>query len=90
MFHTIYNNEVLDRKVLRVITGALSKVPWKMLYLETATIPISSVIIARRLNYLQTILKKSKEDVIWKVYKAQKSSRGDWKNLVQEDIIKIG
>ena len=77
--------EVLDRKILREITGAHSKAPWEMLYLETATLPISSVIIARRLNYLQTILKRNNEEVIWKVYTAQKSAptKGDWTNLVQ-------
>ena len=63
-----------------------------MLYLETATLPISSVIVARRLNYLQTILKRSKDEVIWKVYTAQKSAqiKGDWTNLVQEDMGAIG
>ena len=83
--------EVLDRKILREITGAHSKAPWEMLYLETATLPISSVIIARRLNYLQTILKRNNEEVIWKVYTAQKSAptKGDWTNLVQEDMGKI-
>ena len=53
--------EVLDRKILREITGAHSKVPWEMLYLETSVLPISSVVIVRRLIYLQNILKKNRK-----------------------------
>ena len=80
--------EVLDRKILRAITGAHSKVPWEMLYLETAVLPISSVIIARRLGYLQTILKRTENEIIWKVYTAQKDAptKGDWVNLVEDDM----
>ena len=37
--------EVLDRKILRVILGAHSKVPSEMLYLETGAISISHVIL---------------------------------------------
>ena len=84
--------EVLDRKILRAILGAHSKVPWEMLYLETSVLPISNVITARRLHYLQTILKRSNDEIIRKVYTAQKSnpSKGDWINLVQEDMRIIG
>ena len=84
--------EVLDRKILRSIVGTHSKVPWKVLYLETSVLPISSVITARRLLNLQTILKRSTKEIIRKVYEAQKSSpiKGDWINLVREDMKQIG
>ena len=80
--------EVLDRKILREITGAHSKVPWEMLYLKTSVLPIASVIIARRLIYLQDILKRTEKEIILKVYTAQKESpsQGDWIDLVQEDM----
>ena len=80
--------EVLDRKILREITGAHIKVPCEMLYLETSVLPIASVIIARRLIYLQNILKRTENEIILKVYTAQKKSptQGDWINLVQEDM----
>ena len=51
-------------------------------------LPIASVIIARRLIYLQDILKRTDNEIILKVYTAQKESptRSDWINLVQEDM----
>lgn len=63
-----------------------------MLYLKTSVLPISSVITARRLLHLQTILKRSTKEIIRKVYEAQKSSpiKGDWINLVREDMKQIG
>ena len=59
-----------------------------MLYLETSVLPISNMINARRLHYLQTILKRSNDEIIRKVYTAQKSnpSKRDWINLLQEDM----
>ena len=59
----LYNSEVwcsykrADLKVIEVleilheIIGIHSKVPWEMLYLEMLVLPISSVIIVRRLIY---------------------------------------
>ena len=47
--------EVIDRKILWVITGAQAKVPIEMLYLETAQLPIIHVITLRRLMYWHTI-----------------------------------
>ena len=72
--------EVLDRKILRAVLGAHSKVLWEVLYLETAVLPISNVITARR-QWNQK-----------KVYTAQKSdpSKGDWINIVQDDMRMIG
>ena len=63
---------------------------------DTVFSPISQVCtrgvtLARRLNYLQNILKRSKDELTWKVYKSQKSSpsKGNWTNIVQEDMGKI-
>ena len=56
--------EVLDRKILQAIIGAHIKVQWEMLYLETAVFPISSLIIARRLMYLQTIFKRTENESV--------------------------
>ena len=66
--------EVLNRKILRAILGANSKVPSQMLYLETGAIPIAHVISVKRLVYFQNILKKQDDEIIKKVYLAQKSN----------------
>merc|ERR1719319_1363010 len=52
--------EVLDHKILRMITGAHSKIPSEMLYLETGELDISSVISVRRLSYWHNILRRHK------------------------------
>ena len=79
--------EVLDGKILRAILGAHCKVPSEMLYLETGAVPISHVISVRRLVYLQTILKKSNNEIVKKVYLAQKRNpcNGDWIKLIDSD-----
>ena len=56
-----------------------------MLYLETAVLPISSVIIARRLGYLQTILKITENEITCTAQK-DAPTKGDWVNLVEEDM----
>ena len=56
--------EVIDHDILRAITGAQAKSPTEMLYLETALVPVKSVIIVRRLPYLQTILHRHNNEPI--------------------------
>ena len=81
---------VLDRKILRLITGAHRKTPSEMLYLETGALKISHVIAVRRLMYLRNILERHDDEVVKKVYIAQKKnpSKGDWVTTVTEDLEK--
>jgi hypothetical protein len=62
-----------------------------MLYLETAELPIKSVMSVRRLLYLQTILKRNENELTKRVYTSMKENpvQGDWINLVKEDLEKI-
>ena len=57
------------------------------LFLETWTIPIKYIWAARRLIYLQNILKRDKTELIKRVYQAQKEDclKGDFAQLVQDD-----
>ena len=79
--------EVLDRKILRLILNSHSKSPSEILYLKTGCLPIKDVITVRRLSYLHTTLERSEDEIIKKVYLAQKKqqSEGDWLNLVDID-----
>ena len=83
--------EVLDHKILRTITGAHSKVPLEMLYLETGELNISNVISVRRLLYWHNILRRHERELISKVYYAMKEKpiKGDWIELVKADLQKI-
>ena len=84
--------EVIDCKILWVITGAQAKVPIEMLYLETAQLPIIHVITVRRLMYWHTILNRNKEQLISKIYFAMKNNplKDDWIHHVMKDLEKIG
>ena len=83
---------VIDNKILRVITGAQSKVPVEMLFLETGQISIYHVISVRRLMYWHTILKRNSEELIYHIYRAMKETplKGDWIKLLEEDLEKVG
>ena len=83
--------ELLDKKILRLILGAHSKIPCEMLYLESGALPPQHVITVRRLSYLQTILKRHDTEIIRKVYSAQKRNpcKGDWIKLVETDMKQI-
>ena len=79
--------QVLDRYILRLILRAQAKVPCEMLYLETGALELKHVIAVRRLVYIQHILKKHDEEIVKKIYVAQKKSpcTGDWVLIVAED-----
>ena len=82
---------IIDRKILRVITGSQAKVPIEMLYLETSQIPIPHILSIRRILYWHTLLKRLREELTSQVYYAMKVSplKGDWINLLKEDHEKV-
>ena len=84
--------ETIDRTLLKFIIGAHAKTPSELLYLETATIPLRYTISIRRLIYHQVILSRSDDELIKRVYEAQKinPSRGDWIEELKEDYVLIG
>ena len=61
-------------------------------YLETGAIPIRYVLIGRRLMYLWTILQKNEEELVSKVFRAQKMFpvKDDFVNQIKEDKEEIG
>ena len=83
--------QVMDRMLLRYITGAHAKVQNEFLYLETGVIPLKEIISSRRLMYLQNILKKAPDEIVRQVYEEQKLNpvKGDWIELLQNDCEKF-
>ena len=65
-----------------------SKTSLELLYLETGVIPIRYIIKARRLAYLRNILNKDKNELISRVYFAQKRKplKDDWYLTVKNDL----
>jgi hypothetical protein len=83
--------EVIDNKILLLITGAQQKSPTEMLFLETAELPLINVISVRRLMYLHTILRRHENEITNRIYQAMKEEpiKGDWIELVKEDLESI-
>ena len=65
---------VLDRTILRLITGAQRKAPSEKFYLETGALKISHVVAVRRLVYLRNVLEMQDDKGVKKVYNAKKKN----------------
>ena len=72
--------EIVDKILLRKITGAHSKTPVEFLYLEMGCIPLKYLIKCRRIMYFHYLLNRNQNDMIFKFLKAQQSNpkKNDW------------
>ena len=84
--------EKVDEALLRGLLTAHSKVPLEALYLETKSIPLRFIVASRRLMYLHNILQKDEDELVRRVYEAQRMdpSPGDFVELVKEDMDTLG
>ena len=96
VWHSILVNDLLpiekiDEALLRFILDAHAKAPIETLYLESGAIPIRFIIANRRINYLQTLLKRDDKELTKKILKAQlkNTSEGDFAQLVKSDFEQI-
>ena len=87
----LHNLKIIDHQILRLITGAQSKVPVEMLFLETSQVPIIDIISVRRLLYLYEILRRPKNELIVQIYTAMKERplKNDWIHLIYQDMQKF-
>ena len=76
---------------MKVICDGNSKTPTEFFYLETEATLLMNIISSRRIMFLHNILRRNKEELVKRVYKAQKqnSTKGDFM-LVKDDLLKIG
>ena len=84
--------EKIDEALLRSILNAHSKIPREALYLETKSTPIRYIIASRRLMYLHTILQKNKDELVRKIYEAQKVDpvQGDFVEIIKDEKESLG
>ena len=84
--------EVLDRSLLKRILSTPNSTPTAALYLETGCLSIRTIIKARRLNYLQYLVKLPKEDMLSRFFYCQwlNSSQHDWTQQVKVDLEDLG
>ena len=74
--------------IVSILAKLKPKIPGAALYLETGQIPVRYILACRRILYLQTILHRDTEELIQKVYTAQKTDpvKGDICQLVEKDL----
>ena len=84
--------ESVDNMLFKSVFQAPFSTPIAAYYLETGAIPIRYVLIGRRLMYLWTILQKNEDELVSKVFKAQKlfPVKDDFVNQIIEDKEEIG
>ena len=84
--------EMVDEHLLRSMVEGHSKTPLEFLYLEAGALPIRFIITSRRVIYLQSILKRPEDELVRRVYYAQKENpvNGDFVKLIQADFDLLG
>ena len=84
--------ESVDEALIRGILKAHSKTPKEFLYLETGAMPLRWIISQRRINYMNHILQRDDNELVKKVWLAQKNNpvQGDFVKLVQKDLKDLG
>ena len=84
--------EKIDKSFLRAVLKAHKGTTSELLYLETGAVPIKWIIAEKRILYLKHILSRNENELIKKVYLAQKgsSSQGDFTKLVEKDLQLFG
>ena len=77
---------------MRVICNGHSKTFIEFLYLETAALPLNQIVAYCRIMYLHNILNRNDEELVKRVYKAQKDNptQGDFICLVKKDLENMG
>ena len=86
---TIEELEKLDNILLKKIFELPTSTPAAFLHLELGTIPIRFVLMIRRLNFLQYILKEQEDSLIL-VAQIENTLKGDWWEAAHHDIVEIG
>ena len=80
--------EAIDEDLLRKFLKSHSTTPKEFLYLEAGAVSIKWIIAQRRINFLKCILEKDSDELLLKVFKAQKEkpTTGDFVKLVEQDM----
>ena len=85
--HHVQSLEKYDLSLLRKIMNAHSKTASEAFFFELGRLPLRFILSKRRLMYLWHVLHRDTEEIIWKIYEAQKikSSKGDWFELLKNE-----
>ena len=83
---------MVDRSLMRNYFKVPNSTPIAGLYLESGSVRISTLIKARRINYLHYLLKLPNGDMLSKFFSTQwnHSTKGDWTEQVKLDLLDFG
>ena len=78
----------LDKLFFRRLLRVPKSTPIESFYLEMGAIPVSIIIQMRRLNYLNSILRRGKSGMLYSFFITQwfNPSKGDWTEQVKADL----
>ena len=78
----------LDRQLLKAICSLPNSTPIPGLYLETGCLRITTIIKARRINFLHYLVNSDKSSMIYKFFMAQWMNpvKNDWTIQVKQDL----
>ena len=84
--------EALDKTLLRRIFRVPESTPIAALFLESGCVRIGTLIKARRINFLQYMLKLPRTEMMSEFFFAQwnHSSKNDWTEQVRKDLSDFG
>ena len=80
--------ENVDLRFLRQKFELHSKIPKEMIFLELGIIPVSFLLMQKRLSFLQYIVQEPEQSLIHSVFKAMilNPLKNDWIELVRKDL----
>ena len=86
LYH-VQSLESYDVNLLRKILNAHSKTANEAFFLELGRYPLRFVLSKRRCMYLWHIVHRDTDELIWKIYEAQKCNpnKGDWYEILQTE-----
>ena len=85
--HHVQSLESYDVNHLRKVLNAHSKTAIEAFFLELGKYPLRFVLAKRRCMYLWHIVHRDTDELIWKIYEAQKCqpNKGDWFEILQTE-----
>ena len=84
--------EDLDVSLLRKILKTKFSIPAEALYLELGCLNITTILKARRLNFLHYLVNRDESEMLYKFFSAQWNhpSENDWTTQARQDLADFG
>ena len=83
--------EECDKSLFTQLFGVPISCSYEAFFYETGALPVRHILIGRRLIYYWTLLNKSDDELVKKVFNIQKKFpvRGDWIKQIESDLLQL-